>query len=282
MNFIKNFFFGIVIGIANIVPGLSGGTMAVVFNVYDRLINSISSFTKDIKNNILFLINIGLGLFFGILLFSNTINYLIQNYYMITNIFFIGLILGSCPMIYSKVKAHKIKMGYILTFILFLGLMILTSIVPLSGSEESLIRDLSLYNIILLVISSVFASACMIIPGISGSFIFLLFGVYSSIVAAISEFNFSVLFTVGIGCIIGFLGGAKAISVLLKKVPDYTYYAILGLVFGSIPVIFLQIVDKTDSFVYGDIIFSIIFLFVGTFASYIFGSDKIKKYFKKS
>ena len=94
MNNLINFFKGMAVGVANIIPGVSGGTMAVILHMYDELIESISTFFKDWKKNLLYLIPIGLGAVVGIVAFSKIVKYLLGNYPMATNFFFIGLIIG--------------------------------------------------------------------------------------------------------------------------------------------------------------------------------------------
>lgn len=282
MKFFKNIIFGVLIGVSNIIPGLSGGTIAVILNIYDDFINSISNFKNNIKKNSIFLLAIGIGAGFGILLFSNAINYLIDNHYSITNFFFIGVILGSLPLIYSKSRISSFKLSYLFPFIILLIIMLFTSFISLNKESSVIIEKISLSSFLLLIISSIISSACMVIPGISGSFIFLLFGVYSSIISAISNFNIPILFIVAVGCIIGFLGGAKIIHFLLNKYSIYTYWGILGLVFGSIPVIFSNIL-KND-YIHFDfkLILSVIFMILGALISYLSSNDKFKEFIKNN
>ena len=111
MNYIINALKGIVIGVSNVIPGVSGGTMAVVMGIYDKIIYSVNNFFKDIKKNILFLGSLGIGAVVGILLFTNLIDYLLKSYNEQTNFFFIGLILGTAPLLFKKVTETKVSAG---------------------------------------------------------------------------------------------------------------------------------------------------------------------------
>ena len=109
MKFLVNVLRGAIIGIANIIPGVSGGTMAVVMNIYDQLIGSISKFFRNFKKNLLFLIPILIGAGAGIFLFSLLLGSLLEKYPMPVNFFFLGLILGSIPMLYKRATAEGFK-----------------------------------------------------------------------------------------------------------------------------------------------------------------------------
>ena len=109
MKFLLDMLRGAVIGVANVIPGVSGGTMAVVMNVYDKLIGAVSRFRRDWKKNLLILIPIVLGAGIGILAFSSLIKYLLSQYPMAVNFFFMGLIVGSVPMIFRRATSGKFK-----------------------------------------------------------------------------------------------------------------------------------------------------------------------------
>ena len=116
MNYLYVFLAGVVIGIANIIPGVSGGTMAVVMNIFDRLIEAISNIRKEFKKNILFLVMIGLGAGAGILLFANIISYCRDHFPVATNFFFVGLIVGSIPMVYKRATVDSFKVSHLIPF----------------------------------------------------------------------------------------------------------------------------------------------------------------------
>ncbi len=235
MDFLSRVLKGLIVGVANIIPGVSGGTMAVVIGIYDKLIAAVSNLKKDFKNSVIYLFPIGIGAVLGILLFSHLIKFLLQDYTMPTNIFFLGLILGSIPMIYHKAVKEKVKKSSILPFVVCFGIMILmTFLQGVSDEGNTLITTFSIGNAIRLVLSAALAAACMIMPGISGSMVMVLLGVYTSVLTAISSINLAVLIPVAVGVLIGLFGGAKGIDYCMKKYEQQTYFAILGLIAGSV------------------------------------------------
>ncbi len=237
MTYIRNLIAGLIIGIANIIPGVSGGTMAVVLGVYDRLIDSISLSIKKFKKNWLFLITVLGGAGVGILLFAKLLTYLFKNYNVPTQFFFIGLIAGSIPLVWKKTVEHKeFKTINLIPFIVTFGTMLAMSIIK--EGENTIKTDLNPMLFVVLIITSACAAISMIIPGISGSFVLKALGQYDTVLAAIDRLDIIMLIPVGIGVLIGLLGGAKLISVLLKKFHQGVYSAILGLVIGSVFVIY--------------------------------------------
>lgn len=271
---------GAIIGIANIIPGVSGGTMMVILNCYDKLIGAISSLKKNWRSSLPYLAAVGIGALIAIGLLSKGIGYLLEHQYMIINFFFIGIIIGSFPMIYKKATVDRFQVSHLIPFVVTLGIMILTMVFSPDNSAETVIRQLSLMSFVKLVICSGIAAICMIIPGISGSFMMLLFGVYTTVVTAIGEFNVLVLIPVVIGVLLGILLGAKLIDFLMKRYPQATYFAILGFVVGSVPVLFQKIV-LTDNLRGGiTLVISIVALILGAAVALVFDSPKFKKFFE--
>lgn len=236
MEILINFFKGIIIGIAHIIPGVSGGTIAVVFNIYDKLLGSINNFFKDIKKNVLFLGPIGIGVCLGTLLFSKVLAFLLdaKNGYMeATHFLFIGLIIGSLPTIYKKATEEKVKkinyLFFAIAFLIVFGMTFIGSV----ESTENVIREINLINIIILIITGFIAAATMIIPGVSGSFVLLMLGLYSTVITAVSELNIPILIPVMIGVGIGILTLSRGIEHIFKKYPQTAYFTVLGLVVAS-------------------------------------------------
>lgn len=275
MNLLTVFLSGVVIGIANIIPGVSGGTMAVVLNIFDRLVGAISDIRKNFKKNALFLLLIILGMGAGILLFASLITYCLNHFPTATNFFFVGLIAGSIPMVYKRATADRFKAAHLIPFVLAFGVMIFTVVVTPDDSAAQIMTKLDVVNFIKLLLVSILASACMIIPGISGSFVMLLLGTYTTVTTAIHSFNILILIPVAVGCVIGFVGGAKLIRHLLEKYPQATYFTILGLVIGSIPILLKPTFWSKDGFVFPitlEMLFALVTLAAGFFAAYFLGS----------
>lgn len=234
---LKLMIYGAIIGVANIIPGVSGGTMAVILNIYDKLIQSISNLRRDFVNSMKFLIPIGIGGGAGILAFSKLIEFSLERFSIATNLVFVGLIIGSIPMMYGQVKQTKVEPISILVGILTLAAMVYMGVANPDDSSGHVITVLSFGSFMNLFLTSIIAAGAMIIPGVSGSFILLLLGTYTTILTAVSNLNVLVLVPVGLGCIVGVLGCAKILDKLFSYFPQQTYAGILGLMIGSITVI---------------------------------------------
>lgn len=244
MEHIINFFKGIIIGISNVIPGVSGGTMAVSMGIYEKLVDSIGNFFRNFKKtfveNMKFLLPIALGAGIAIILFSKLITFLLADYTMQTQFAFIGLILGSLPFILKKSNEKGFKISYIIPGILTFSIGITLAIFELMGITGQPIAyfNIDFVTIILLFVYGFISAASMVIPGISGSFILLLMGAYTAIMTAISTLNILVLIPFAIGVAVGIIACSKLISWLLNHFYGYTYYAIIGFVVGSLPAIF--------------------------------------------
>ncbi len=239
ISYLKFFLSGLAFGIANVIPGVSGGTMLVVFGVYDKLTESISGIKAIIKN-ILFLLTFGVGAGAGILLFAMVITSLFQNFGVQTNMYFIGLILGSVPLIIRMgTEESKIKplcaVPFVLALVLVVGLAVLENADIINIAPET-VEGFNFMTSVKLLLCAVIAAVTMIIPGVSGSFVMMLLGVYETIIGALSlkSLNFYVLIPFAIGAVIGIIFGARLISTLITKHKLMTYSAIMGLVIGSV------------------------------------------------
>ena len=235
-----------ILGVANVIPGVSGGTMAVVFNIYDRLISVITLNVKKIVSEWKFILPLVAGIVLGVILFSKVITFLFQNYPVQTNWFFIGIILGSIPMILKRMLVasrsntgrNGIPLSVIVCCLVALGVMVVMTYLEVSDAGAPIQTELTPVLAVKLVVGLAFGTIAMIIPGISGSFLMLVVGVYSTVIAAISDLNIPLLVPAVIGGVVGLLGGAKLVRFLMARVPAQTYGAIMGLVLGSILVIF--------------------------------------------
>ncbi|MGI6769065.1 MAG: DUF368 domain-containing protein [Bacilli bacterium] len=241
VDFIK----GVIIGIANIMPGFSGGIMAVSFNAYDRIIFAASNFFSKPLKVIKDVWTLALGGAVGIILALLGISYLLENFPIPTIMLFVGLIVGSIPTIFEKVKAKSYKASQIIVF--FLGIIFIVGI-PLFAREKTMIvKEIDLGLIITLFFLGIIAAATMVIPGVSGSLILLAFGYYIYIVNLIKDFlkatvsmnkevflsNFFPIFALGLGIVLGVVVLSKLIAKLIKKTPKLVYSAILGMICAS-------------------------------------------------
>ncbi len=246
MEAIKSILKGMVIGIANIIPGVSGGTMMVAMGIYDKLIHCITHLFKEFKKSLLFLIPIAIGMGIAVVGGSLGLELLFEKFPVQTNLLFIGLILGGLPAIWKKVKGNSIRGGHILAFLVFFAVV---AGLALLGEREGNAADLSLslISIIKLFGVGVIAAATMVIPGVSGSMMLLLMGYYNPILTTISDFlhalvefdtngiltGIGILLPFGIGVVVGIFAIAKVVEYIFNKFPLYAYWAIIGLIVAS-------------------------------------------------
>ena len=245
-NFIL-FIKGFIMGIANVIPGVSGGTLAVILGVFKDFVGSISNIFKSFKKSVLFLLPIVLGMGVAVVASSKLIETCLTYYPLATILFFVGLILGGVPILFNKIKGEmKSIPNYIIFIIMFSFILLFTFVI--SGEKNVELVSLTFIYYILLFIVGAAASASMVIPGISGSMVLMTVGYYNSILATVSDiFNFanfwhnvSILIPFGLGVIVGILLIAKLITFLLNKFEVKTYFAIFGFIFSSLIVIFFK------------------------------------------
>ena len=243
---IKSILKGMVIGIANIIPGVSGGTMMVSMGIYDKLIHCITHLFSEFKKSVLFLLPIAIGMGIAIIGGSFGIEYLFENFPIQTSTLFIGLIIGGLPAIWKNVKGNSIKPGHIVAFLVFFAVVVLMAVM---GEKEGNAADLTfnLVNSLKLLGVGVIAAATMVIPGVSGSMMLMLMGYYNPIISAINDFiralvafdwngimqGVGVLAPFGIGVVVGIFAIAKLIEIIFSKFPLYAYWAIIGLIVAS-------------------------------------------------
>ena len=243
---IKSFLKGCVIGIANIIPGVSGGTMMVAMGIYDKLIHCITHLFSEFKKNVLFLLPIVIGMGVAIVASSFALESLFANFPVQTNLLFVGLILGGLPAVWKHVKGNSIKFGHLIAFLLFF---VLVAGLAIFGGGNGKDADLAfnVINVMKLFGVGIVASATMIIPGVSGSMMLLLLGYYNPIISSIKNFvtalvsfdvqgilqGCGVLVPAGLGIVVGIFAIAKLIEVIFEKFPTQAYWAIIGLIVAS-------------------------------------------------
>jgi len=232
---------GFIFGIANIIPGVSGGTLAITLGFYEDLINAISHFFENWKKHLKLIIPIGVGCVLSVLLMSKIINYSLDKFPFPTTLFFIGLILGGIPLLYKRVRKNKVNLTNGIIFAIAFAIVITFTFLQ-SGNNVFLLVNLNFLDYIILFLVGMVAAAVMVIPGISGSFVLMLLGFYKPIVEVISSLtkfnqigqNLLILIPFGIGILVGIVLIAKLIEFLFKKFEVKTYFAILGFVIASI------------------------------------------------
>lgn len=237
---IRNIIAGVVVGVANVIPGVSGGTMAVSMGVYDELMESLSS---KWRKHIYFLVTLAIGAVAGILVFSNLATHLVTKYPMQTGFAFIGLVIGSIPMVYKRAvnidgEKKKITPVSIVCFVIGLAVMIAMLIFSKQNIHNEVIASINGWQFLRYVISLAIAAFAMIIPGISGSLVLVILGLYETVITGVAQLNVMLLIPTLMGVIIGLFLGVKLVRWLLETHPQKTYMAILGLMIGSILTIY--------------------------------------------
>lgn len=269
---------GFIFGIANIIPGVSGGTLAMTMGIYEDMINSISHIFKDLKKNILFLLPIGIGAVISILLMSKLISNCLEDYPFPTTLFFIGLILGGIPLIARKVKdKEKNPINFVLFFFTFSLVAIMAFMSE--GDFSVNLSNPSVLMYFLLFLVGVLAAATMVIPGVSGSFVLMLIGFYKPIVKIVSDLtntshiihNLLILIPFGVGIIVGIIAVAKLIEFLFQKFETATYYAILGFVFASFIGLVKSIIGVDITII--QLLIGIVLFFVASVIGYQLGDE---------
>ncbi|MBE6335145.1 MAG: DUF368 domain-containing protein [Lentimicrobiaceae bacterium] len=241
-QYLANFFKGIAVGTANVIPGVSGGTIALITGIFERLINALKSFNLtalklifkgDIKGFIKhtdfwFLVSIGLGVITAILTIAKVFDFLFAQYPIYLWSFFFGMILVS--IYYVGITIEKVNIKTIIAFII--GTAIAVYIAFGTPAKEN-------SNLIYLLICGAVATCSMILPGLSGSFVLVLMGNYQLImIDAVNDLNLKILIPVAIGGVVGLLAFSHLLSWIFKNYRDITISVLTGFILGSMPIIY--------------------------------------------
>lgn len=256
---LSNFIKGIFIGSGAILPGISSGVICMVVGLYEKLLDSILNFFKDIKGNFKFLFPIACGAIIGIILFSNIIFYCFNAIPCQTKSLFIGLLLGS---IYILAKSNLNNdanqnntskyISFFICFLIGIGLIYLENIINFSTEYTS-----NQFNTSFLILSGFFMSMGIVIPGVSSTVILMILGVYSTYLSAVSMVNMTVLFPMMLGAGIGSIIFMKIIQYLLNKYHSQTILGIIGFSLGSVLILYPGYLFNLESLI------SIILLVLG-------------------
>ncbi|HDS1919011.1 TPA: DUF368 domain-containing protein [Staphylococcus aureus] len=237
---------GFAMGTSDLVPGVSGGTIALLLGIYNQFIASISGiFSRRFWPSFTFLIPIIIGMLLAMGSLSNLFNYLLSQHHIPTTFFFGGLIIGIVPYL-LKISNYKTSFTTKHYMMVIAGIAILIVITLMNNGDKHAGETLTLSTslIIKYFIAGMCASSAMLLPGISGSFMLLVFGVYGTVMLAISEvvkLNFAglpILLAVGFGVLAGFIISSKIIQYFLTHHKLMTFALIIGFVVGSLFAVF--------------------------------------------
>ena len=273
VDYITLFFKGIFMGIADAIPGVSGGTIALLLGIYEELISTISglninllidlkqngfkSFWKKLNGNFLVTLIVGIGI--SLIFFIKISSKLLNDYPMFIWSFFLGLIIATVYVIFKLIKTWD-YINIISAFATIILSSILSSI-SLNSSDE--------ISLIYILVCGIIASSAMILPGISGSLILVIMGVYKVLIDSVNNLEISIIFTFIIGAITGLISFSKILSWLFNNYKDLTYSIMLGLVIGSIGKVWPWKQNEMVQLANLDMIFSVILVIIGFFMIFI-------------
>jgi putative membrane protein len=227
---------GFIIGSSMSVPGVSGGTMAILLGIYDKLIGAISNFLKDIKNNTIFLLKFCIGAGVGIGSLAFVIKWLLEKFPFPVSFFFLGAVIGGIPALFKKTKEKSLGISSGIYFLVGLVVVIAIGFIPTGNFDISTGSGLTHY--IMVLITGIIIALALVLPGISTSHMLLVLGMYDTMLLAITKFDIVYIGILGISTLIGIFLITKPLEWLMNKFPHQTYCMIIGFVLGSTSEIF--------------------------------------------
>jgi len=257
MNYIILTIKGFFVGIFLIIPGLSGGTLAIYLGIYEKLLHAIGHVFSEFKNSLQFLVPLFLGIGISIVSLASLLGYLIDINSFIVLLFFMGLIVGGMKDIYQKANKEqdKIPLSSVAAALISFTLVILLILFGKLSNETGIAYlNITVWNVILLFLLGMAASMTMIVPGVSGSALLIVLGYYTAIVTNVvgNIFDFSnlgyhiqILVPFALGAGVGIILFSKVIEYSLQHYFKQTYFAILGFLIGSVIAIFFEIKDPS-------------------------------------
>lgn len=269
---LKLFLEGIIIGLGKIIPGVSGAVLAMMFGVYETLIESLSSI-KSFKKNIKFMCIIGVEIFLSIIFGSSGIKYLLDNFYVYTMMFFMGMMASGIPSLISDVKKRSISKKHIIVSVLVV--LILLRLMTLDYQSSTGFQTLDLETFISLIVCGILDAISTIVPGISGTAVLMLVGYYDTIITSLSNLgtltdvanSLLVLLPFFIGMTIGIVLISKVINYLFKHHSEITHLTIIGFSIFSIFILFLNVLDNTYTML--EFFISVVYFIIGFISVYL-------------
>ena len=277
---------GFIMGIANIIPGVSGGTLALTLGIYEDFIGAISHFFRNIKKHVKFLLPIFIGILLSVITMSNVISTCFDQYPIPTTLFFMGLVIGGIPMLLKRVKNTKEKKqvsSYVIALITFSIVMIMAFSEQIFGSGLGNVSfsNMAVFDYVILFFVGLIAAATMIIPGVSGSLVLMLLGYYLPIIGVLKELtkfenlgpNLLVAFVFGVGVLVGIVAISKVIEFLLEKFEAKTFFGVIGFILASVIAIPVSVYHEVGTIVFSvpQGILGVLFLAIGIIVGYKLG-----------
>jgi len=294
LKIIRNFANGLVFGMIQTVPSISGGTIAIILGFYFDLIRAINHFRKDYRKHLQFLVPLFLGTAVGIVLFSSLVSLLLEHHSFPTMLFFMGLILGIVPHIFSKIREDGQKLGLREILLIILPLPLLLLMASFRGESATdpaeVIATISIPFMLFIFFAGILAAAALVIPGVSGSFLLLLLDIYPLVIFSVSSLRFlltditntelmldilKVLGPLALGIIVGGLSMIRLIEKLLEKHQKPVYSVILGLMLASVVVLLMEPMVYRSGVSAPIIVIGLLTFSLGSVASFKLGKKRL-------
>ena len=235
---------GVIVGGTMLVPGVSGGSMAMILGVYDRLVFAVSSFMKQKRKNFIFLVLFAVGAGLGMVLFSRPLLHLLTRYPMPVLYFFFGTVAGGVPLIVRRTAIRRFSWRALFYIVMGILAVFLFQLLP-TGTFQ-LGGETGFLGALLLLLVGILSAVPLVLPGISISYLLLLMGLYERMVQAISTCDLRILVPFGVGLLIGTVLTAKALEYAMTVHPHPTYLGILGFILGSMAEVFPGIPSQEE------------------------------------
>ena len=227
------------------VPGVSGGSMAMILGIYDKMIASVSSFMKHKAESMKFLSLAAIGGVLGMFLFSKPLLHLIETYPMPTLYFFMGAVIGSAPMVFRKSKLHHFSIRGICYVVLGIIMVMTIGMIPM-GTVAETSAETGIEGMVYLALAGIIAAIALVLPGISVSYLLLVLGLYDETMKAISDLYLPYLIPLAVGLFLGVVLTTKILEKIMNDYPQPAYLVILGFVLGSLVEVFPGIPEGLD------------------------------------
>ena len=229
---------GFIVGSSMMIPGVSGGSMAMILGEYDRLISSIPSLfsRKTFLGSLKYLSVFVLAALAGIIIVARPLEILINRYALIIMYLFLGAVCGTIPMMVRKAHSEGFDLKSLVCVILGIILVFSIELIPEGVFNPSL--DSGFFDILIQVFGGILVSVGLVLPGISTSYLLLVLGLYEPIIEALSNNQFTLLIPIVLGLLVGILALTKILEIAMSRYPKITYMMILGFLLGSIKEIY--------------------------------------------
>ncbi|WP_462247751.1 DUF368 domain-containing protein [Ekhidna sp.] len=251
MDNLRLFLKGMAMGAANVIPGVSGGTVAFITGIYERLIQALKNIDLQAMKLLLgfkfqdfaakvdfrFLAILFLGVFVSILSLAKALEIAFDKYETLTLSFFFGLIIASVISVSRQIS--KVSISVIITFIIGTAIAVAIAFLPPAQPNESFLY---------LILCGVVAVCSMILPGLSGSYILLLMGNYLLVLKAISALELKIIVPIAIGCVVGLVALSRVLAYFFTRFKNETIAILSGFVFGSLLIIWPWKITITETF----------------------------------